>query len=405
MPPMTTRSRQLGFWLLMLVLTTLNLRPFITSVGPLAAVIQNQSQIELATLAWLTSLPMILMGLGTWLTPRLMQKIGVPPTMLLALVLIGLGCGLRLWAQQVPLFIFTSLLAGSGAALIQGVLPVLIKWKTPHLVPHMMGIYSASLMGGGALGAQVSAMAYQWGASWQASLALWLWPVIPALYLAHWQLKQLKLPSTTQTHSAVISSRFGLLARRRTWLLMLFFGLMNGGYASTVAWLAPYYQDFGLDAGQSAWLIVVLSVAQAATAFSLPILIRHQSDRRAWLAATVGCQLIGFVGLAYFPMLSPKLLAIILGAGLGGCFSLIMLIALDHLTDAFQAGTLSAFMQSGGFILAAIAPWISALLNQASGNFQLAWQLHGIEAGILLLFTFYFAPRHYAKAMGVSQVR
>lgn len=46
----------------------------------------------------------------------------------------------------------------------------------------------------------------------------------------------------------------------------------------------------------------------------------------------------------------------VLGAGLGGCFALSMIVALDHLPDPAEAGALSALMQSGGFLLAALPP-------------------------------------------------
>ena len=43
-----------------------------------------------------------------------------------------------------------------------------------------------------------------------------------------------------------------MLRRPRTWLLMACFGLVNGGYASVVAWLAPFYQSHGWSAASSA---------------------------------------------------------------------------------------------------------------------------------------------------------
>ena len=45
---------------------------------------------------------------------------------------------------------------------------------------------------------------------------------------------------------------------------------------------------------------------------------------------------------------STTLNAIVLGLGLGGCFSLFMLVALDHLPSPTQAGALNALMQGGG---------------------------------------------------------
>src|SRR5690606_16520079 len=99
-----------------------------------------------------------------------------------------------------------------------------------------------------------------------------------------------------------------LLARRRTWLLMICFGVMNGGYSSAVAWLAPAYQEQGWDATASAGLLATLAVSQGFAALTLPILARKQLDRRPWLWLTLTMQAIGFTGLAFFPSLAPYVL-------------------------------------------------------------------------------------------------
>ena len=63
---------------------------------------------------------------------------------------------------------------------------------------------------------------------------------------------------------------------------MACFGLVNGGYAAVVAWLAPYYQTHGWSAASSGMLVAILSVAQAAAALTLPMLAaRHAVGRHA----------------------------------------------------------------------------------------------------------------------------
>jgi len=171
-------------WLVTVVVVTLNLRPFLTAIGPLSPAIQAQTGMGLEALAWLTLLPMALIGAGTWLTPAVQQRLGVRPAMMLALAFIALGCVLRLAGSVSAVLIATAALCGVGVALVQGMLPGLIKFHTPRHVAPMMGGYSAALMSGGALGAQFSPLAMQWGLSWQGALALWVWPVLLALWLA-----------------------------------------------------------------------------------------------------------------------------------------------------------------------------------------------------------------------------
>ncbi|GAO22676.1 major facilitator transporter [Alicycliphilus sp. B1] len=221
---------------------------------------------------------MALMGAGTWLAPAVLHRVGARSTLALALALLALGCALRL----VPAWLIaTAALCGVGVALVQGVLPGLIKLHTPHHVAPMMGVYSAALMSGGALGAQLSPLALQWGVDWRGALALWSLPVLAALALAWRQLGRMAAPAATGTRGGATA---WLLRRPRTWYLMLAFGLMNGGYASMVAWLAPHYQELGLSAARSGTLVAVLSIAQAVAALLLPVLGHARRARSPALA-------------------------------------------------------------------------------------------------------------------------
>jgi CP family cyanate transporter-like MFS transporter len=282
-------------------------------------------------------------------------------------------------------------------ALVQGTLPGLIKLHTPRHVAPMMGVYSASLMGGGALGAQLSPLALQWGLGWSGALALWTLPVLAALALAWWQLGRMARPAAGATQRGASA---WLLRRPRTWYLMLAFGLMNGGYASMIAWLAPHYQELGWSAAQSGTLVALLSIAQAAAALLLPVLAaRGGPDRRPWLWFTLGCQALGFALLAMAPLAAPLATAIVLGVGLGGCFTFFMLVALDHLRAPLQAGALNALMQGGGFLLSALPPWLMARLHQGGGGFSGGWWLQCAMALLVAVLVARLAPTQYERVM------
>lgn len=391
---MAERPRIALAWLATVVLVTLNLRPFLTAIGPLTPTIQAHTGLGLQALAWLTLLPMALMGAGTWLAPALLPRLGARPTLALALTLLALGCALRL----APAWLLaTAALCGVGVALVQGTLPGLIKLHTPRHVAPMMGVYSASLMGGGALGAQLSPLALQWGLGWSGALALWTLPVLAALALAWWQLGRMATPAAGATQRGASA---WLLRRPRTWYLMLAFGLMNGGYASMIAWLAPHYQELGWSAAQSGTLVALLSIAQAAAALLLPVLAaRGGPDRRPWLWFTLGCQALGFALLAMAPLAAPLATAIVLGVGLGGCFTFFMLVALDHLRAPLQAGALNALMQGGGFLLSALPPWLMARLHQGGGGFSGGWWLQCAMALLVAMLVARLAPTQYERVM------
>ena len=384
-----------GLWLAVVVLTALNLRPFLTAIGPLVHDISAATGLDLRGMAWLTLLPMLLMGLGAWCGPALQQRLGARRVLLGALAVLALGSALRAWAPGGGALIATAALCGLGVAFVQAVFPGGIKRQFPGHVAPVMGLYSAALMGGGALGAQLTPLAAQGGA-WRSALAWWALPVLAALLLA-WRV----LPRTAQApvqKNGPSATRW-MLQRPRTWLLMLCFGLVNGGYASVVAWLAPFYQSHGWSTAASGSLVALLSVAQAAMALLLPLLAARQRDRRPWMWLTLALQAVGFAALVLWPDVAPRTWAVLLGAGLGGSFALTMVVVLDHLPDPAQAGALSALMQGGGFLLAALAPWVMATLHGASGSFGTGWLMHLACVALAAVLTLRFAPQHYAVVM------
>ncbi|WP_456280756.1 cyanate transporter [Cupriavidus sp. JZ107] len=399
-----------GWALAAIVLAGLNLRPFLTGIGPLAPVIRNSTGLDYRGMAWLTLLPMVLIGVGACLAPAMRRWLGERRAVLLALALVGIGSLLRLAWPGGTALIATAALCGLGTAAAQAALPAIVKRQFPGRMAMVMGLYSAALMAGGALGAQLTPWIAGLSGSWHAGLAVWALPA-----WAGWLLAWRALPRDAAVERAVLANGvphakaaasrpttipvLRLLGRPRTWLLMASFGVMNGGYASLIAWLAAYYQERGWSGPASGGLIAVMSVAQAVAALALPTLAARSPDRRAWLALALALQAIGFAGLAGWPDLAPLAWAVIGGAGLGGCFSLYLVVALDHLPRPEDAAALGALMQGGGFLLAGCAPWLAAVLHDATGSFAAAWWYHLAAVVLVMLATTRFDPRRYLVAM------
>lgn len=383
--------------LVLVILIGLNLRPFLTAIGPLSRDIADALTLDMDTLAWLTLLPLWLIGVGVLITPGLRRLTGPSQLLGAALLLLGMGNAMRFDATSGALLIASAALCGLGSALVQGVLPGLIKQRFAHKVPLVMGIFSACMMGGGALGASLTP---QLAASldWSRALALWSLPVLLAMVWLAWKVR---LPS-----SAVVAIPHGeqrLIALPRSWLLIGCFGIINSGYGIVVAWLAPAYMAQGWSAQQGGELVAWLALAQTASGLGLPLLAARNTDRRPWMGLAIVMQLAGFGGLWIAPQAAPILWCMLCGAGLGGSFSLIMVIALDHLPDPRRAGTLSALMQGFGFMLAATGPWVAARLHHLSGDFATAWQWQ--LGGLLLmsLLVLRLDPRHYPRVMRLAK--
>jgi CP family cyanate transporter-like MFS transporter len=376
-------------------LVGLNLRPFLTGIGPLAADIAAQTGLDLKGISLLTLVPMFLMGVFAFAGPLLQSCIGARRAVVASLAVLALGSFLRLFATAGWQMVGTAALLGLGVAIIQAAFPGIVKKQFPRHVGIVMGLYSATLMGGGALGAQAAPLIAAATGDWRIGLAWMAVPAALALVLAALCLPRDGAAGQRRTNAIV------LLKRPRVWLLMACFGLVNGGYSTVVAWLAPFYREHGWSTAASGSLLAIIATFQALAALLLPMFAKGK-DLRPWLWLTLAMQALGFAALASWPEASPVLWSAVLGAGLGGCFALSMIVALDHLPDPAEAGALSALMQGGGFLIAALPPWIVAVLHDVCGSFVIGWLLHLACALVVAALYWRVDPARYPRAMGTT---
>ncbi|GGO78443.1 MFS transporter [Marinobacterium nitratireducens] len=384
---------RLAGWLL-LVLVGFNLRPFLTALSPVLPQVQAETGLENGTAAVLTTLPFLLMGVMALAGPGLARRYGEQRMLLGALVLLALGAGGRLLIGPAAAFglVLTALLAGTGIALVQALLPGVAKRWFGARVPLAMGLYSAALVGGGALGAMVAPLASDMTGDWRPGLAVWALPALLAWLLWLWLAPEV-------AHDTAVPSVRRFVPLPRAWLLAVFFGLGNSGYSSLVAWLPAFYQANGMPVQDSGGLLAWMSLFQSAAALLMPLLRRGTPDLRLCFYASLSLQCIGFCAFALAPMSAPLLWIAIAGLGLGGFFSLCLTLCLEHLLDARAAGSLAAFMQGLGFGLTALGPWaVGALLDQG-GRFEFAWGCHACLTLVLLLLSRRFDPAGYARAL------
>ena len=391
------KTPRVGLMLLVLVLIGLNMRPLLTSVGPLLPQLRAASGMSFAVASLLTALPMIAMGAlalaGGWIHRHTSERLSVA----LSLLMVIIGALLRELAPHSVVLLSSALLGGIGIGIIQVVMPTVIKRLFHRRMPQVMGLWSAALMGGGGLGAALTPWIAQHSELWHRSLAWWALPALIALVGWLAQRRAAEMPSH-HSKSAVVR----VVINPRAWTLGLYFGVINGGYGSLIAWLPPYYIQLGESTQFSGTLLALMTVGQTAGALILPMLARHQ-DRRKLLLFTLALQMIGFCGFIFWPVQLPILWAVVCGIGLGGAFPLCLVLALDHAQHPVISGKLVAFMQGIGFIIAGLSPWFSGILRSLSGNYWLDWTFHALCVAGLMALTLRFVPARYPQEWSVTE--
>ncbi|MDN6884480.1 cyanate transporter [Variovorax sp. CAN2819] len=384
---------------IVIVLVALNLRAFLTSSSPLLEPIRLATGIGFHAVALLTVLPMFAMGATSLLGAAVGQRIGARGGVALGLAAIALACASRYVADGAAALLWSAALAGAGVGLVQALMPGVVKQAYPARIGVMTGLYSAAIMGGGGLGAMASPwVAHAFGGAqpdWHAGLSIW--SLLAVFALLYW-LNMRRMEFTADAPRQGLSW-LRCFASRRAWLLAACFGLINGGYTSLVAWLPHFYAQQGWTAQQGGSVLALMTAAQVVSALAMPAIARSRGrDLRPWLVLTLVAQLAGFCALTFDAPVPAVAIAVVLGFGLGGAFSLCMVLALDHLPDPAQAGALAGFMQGVGFMIAAVAPFVTGWVREHTGGFTLAWAYLAAVVVALLPLMLCFDPRRYAAA-------
>jgi CP family cyanate transporter-like MFS transporter len=379
-------------WLMFaIILVGLNLRPSMAAVGPLLSAIRGDIPLSFSVASLLTMLPVIAMGLAMFFGIGISQRLGEQRTVLLSLLIIGLATLSRLFIESAAELIASAVLAGIGIALIQALIPALIKSRFADNVALCMGLYVTSIMGGAALAASLAPLVMVQTVSWRSGLAIWA--ILALLAIVFWWFQRRQQLSTEMA----VARKDSFFANSRAWLLAIFFGLGTASYTCVLAWLAPYYVEKGWSEQNAGLLLGFLTAMEVISGLVVPAIANRSRDRRVILMALLMLIIAGFCGLILSPQQLSLLWPCLLGLGIGGLFPMSLIVSLDHLDNPQRAGGLTAFVQGIGYLIAGLSPLMAGVIRDRLGSFEWAWWSLTAVMGVMLLMVWRFDPRHYAR--------
>ncbi|WP_085656152.1 MULTISPECIES: cyanate transporter [unclassified Pseudomonas] len=387
----TTTTRPAAWLMLGIVLVALNLRPSMAAVGPLLSAIRGDIPLSFSLASLLTMLPVTAMGLAMFFGLGISRRLGERRTVLLSLLVIGLASLSRLFLDSAPPLIASAVLAGIGIALIQALMPALIKSRFPDHVALCMGLYVTSIMGGAALAASLAPLVLLHGGSWRGGLALWSALALCAALV--WRTQG----AGASPVAAVKAARESFFSNARAWWLALFFGLGTASYTCVLAWLAPYYVEQGFSEQHAGLVLGFLTAMEVIAGLTVPAIANRSRDRRAVLGGLLVLIIAGFCGLILSPHHLGLLWPCLLGLGIGGLFPMSLIVSLDHLDEPQRAGALTAFVQGIGYLIAGLSPLLAGFIRDRSGSFEGAWWSLTAVMALMLLMVLRFDPKHYAR--------
>ena len=348
--------------LLPIILISINLRGPITSVGPIANLLQDYYELSSAQVGLLTSLPLLAFGVVSFLV-AVFQPIRA---MFFGLVCIILGEVLRCVGDSITLFVGTAIM-GSGIAIANVLLPSFVKVKFPREIPKVMGIYGLVLNISAALGMiAILPLAH----ILPLPLAFGCWVILAILAFVSYlpQIKNRRIFRPKRSYAVAGS----LFANMHAWKITLFMGLQSAMAYSFFAWYPSLLIDFGFDKSFISRIMILMQCIIVPLSFIIPLWLHSLRQRLRDVAIVVICMLYAInysLLLISHEMWLVILASIFIGVPIGGVFSVALLFISSKSANASVATKLSAMSQGIGYLMASICPWIIGKIHDAYHSF------------------------------------
>jgi CP family cyanate transporter-like MFS transporter len=351
-----------------LAVTGLSMRTAVTSVGAALDDVEAGLHTSSGIAGVITTLPVICFaGIGA-LAPRLSHRYGPHRLVVVALLAMTAGLVLRALVGSLVAFLLLSVLALTGGAITNVLLPSLVKAHFPDRIGPMTAVYTTALAIGTTLaaGLTIPIGSLSSGAHHGWRLGLGSWAVLSALAVLPW------LP--TLRHDApepdsVRGPGIRRLARSRTvWALTVLFAFQAFQAYIAFGWFAKFMNAHGVSAGTAGWMVALLSAVTIPASMVVPSVPPHR--HRATLIVLCSCYLLGYVGLAVAPVGGAWAWMVLTGIG-SAQFPLALAMIGLRARSADTTASLSAFVQSIGYLVAGSGPLLFGVLHGATGSWGL----------------------------------
>jgi CP family cyanate transporter-like MFS transporter len=387
-----------GRWSLVaaVVLTALNLRTAVTSVGPLLSQVQDGIGLSSALAGVLTTLPVVCFALVGWYAPAIASRLGEHRAVTGALVLMTAGLLGRALVSSPGPFLALSAVALLGGAVGNVLLPSLVKRHFPDRIGPMTAVYTTSLAIGltGAAAAAVPLADAAGEGGWRFGLGAWA--LLSALAVVPW----LWHVGERGSAGGSLAGRSGarMLRSPTAWALAVFFGAQSLHAYVSFGWFALFFQEQGpFSASHAGFLLAVVTGLAIPVSAAVPALAARRPSQRPLVVLLASCYVVAYTGmLTSTDVAGGVLWAALVGVGSGSFPLALTMIALRTRT-ADATASLSAFSQSVGYVLAGGGPLLVGVLHGRSGGWSGSFVLLFAALAVMLVAGWYAARPRFVE--------
>jgi CP family cyanate transporter-like MFS transporter len=410
----------------------LNLRAAITSLPPVFPELSARLGLSATEITVLAATPVLCFGLFSGVAAPLSRRFGEERVLLASLGLVAAGLALR-GALPGSLLYPGTVLACGAIALMNVLLPSMIKRRQPARAGLLVGIYLLSLAVGSVFGSLLAVPAFRdtahaaWlGGPVRFSLGLWALPAAVAfvVWLPQWRYgppggasagpsaaplagpsvgpsvgrtlgpSAARVPGNPgvaavsgNTGVAAVSGSPGVaVAPRRTtarltgrvsvsrhalaWQVTAFMGLQSLTYYAALSWLPTLLRDRGSSAAHAGDLLALMNLGNAITCLLVPVLAHRMPAQRLLVVPTALGTAAGIAGALYAPLGGAWAWILLLGLAQGSSLGLAIFFTMARAPDPVVAASLSALAQGWGYLLATAGPLAVGLLHATTGGWD-----------------------------------
>lgn len=350
---------------LSIVLLGVVMRATFTTIPVVIDNVAHSFGLPVSQLGILTTLPLLTFAIFSPTTSYMTRRFGIEKTLLGALLLVLLGSLLRV-ASASMLFIGT-VLVGIGIAYINVLLPATLVKFTPNKIGTYTSLYSTTMTLMTAI-FQIIAVPVTKTFSWQM-LVVFL-SVIVLLVVATWILHMyVNVDSSTKKRTQQAENKANQVhpwRNKYAWAMLVMAGIQSAVFYTSIAWVPTVAQHTGLSATQAGWVIGVMSLIGIPASMWVPSFLERANykQRVHFMTGATGLWLIAIImmyntqaGLIWWLIVTSFI-------GLGGTAVFVYMVTSYAIRtrNPLESSALSGMAQTGGYLIAAGAPWAYGVL-------------------------------------------
>lgn len=376
-----------------ILLLAANLRAALAAYPPLLQTVRAELALSAGAAGLVQACAVLMMGVGSFLAPRLARKPGWESALGVAVLVVGAGSLLRL-VPAASALICGGLLVGGGIGAAGVLLTGVVKHHLADRAGTVTGAYVVSMMVGATAASAVTVPLAVTLGGWSRALAVWAVPAVLAV-AAWWPVARRSVrtepvgagpgaaPAAAGVRPTSAARRGGAAGAREValpWrdgfarLAATYMAMSSVQFYGWLTWLSPYYQSLGWAPQRAALLQALWSVVQIPVALLISSLAERRRRWTFWAAFSLACGAAGTSGALWWPV-GPGpgawMWAALMAVGVGAGFPLGLSLIAWRTPDGAAAGATSALALGVGYVCAAIAPLLIGVLTDLTGGYRL----------------------------------